>query len=108
MAELKHTPGPWRLVNRGLPSARIEGADGQGVCTWARYPMDSCSNGDAALVAAAPVLAERLDALEKLVQVLLRPGAYGATLPDICRAVEEEAKRARERLAQIQKEASRG
>lgn len=55
-----HSPAPWRFVNRGGRRDVIEASNGEGVCTWARWPMDSCSRGDAALVEAAPELFDLL------------------------------------------------
>lgn len=76
---MKHTPGPWRFVNRGPRNSVIEGSNGEGVVTWARWPPDSCEEGDKALIVAAP---ELRDALAWALDRLQREVGLDCPLPD--------------------------
>lgn len=66
VSETHHTPGPWRITDKGEASPNtswISGAHGHKVCTVESYPFLTTGKADANLIASAPALVVAINRL---------------------------------------------
>jgi len=57
-AQTQHTPGPWKIVKKGVFNIRFVGADGFGIADTTE--VDEREKANARLIAAAPDMLEAL------------------------------------------------